>query len=438
MSQWAVVVAGGVVVGYGALSRLLSTTVLSGPLVFAVCGLAIGPLGLGLLNADRDPGVTRTLLESALIFVLFTDAAAIRIQDLRREEFLPLRLLVIGLPVTMALGWLVAWPLLPGLSMWELALVGIILAPTDAALGQQAFSNQRVPALVRGGLGVESGLNDGLVLPFFVLALAAAGEGSGHPGVVVTFLRALLLSGAIGLSVGWAGAGVLRWSVARAWSSSDWRQFLTLAVPVITYAVCGAAEGSGFIGAWAAGLAFGSRLRGTPSGRDARSDGPAPPQSAQFSERLGLLLASVSFLAFGAVILGPALQHLTWRMVVYALISLTVIRMLPVALAMVGSGLRAVSVAYIGWFGPRGLASLVFGLLAFEEHLPGMTHLSGVVAVTVGLSILLHGASAPNLGDRYGGWFVRTLRSEPDLRENALTADDVRGMPGPRGSQQTR
>jgi NhaP-type Na+/H+ or K+/H+ antiporter len=132
-----------------------------------------------------------------------------------------LRLLGIGLPLTMALGWLVAWPLLPGLSVWELALVAVILAPTDAALGQQAFSNQRVPALIRGGLGVESGLNDGLALPFFVLALAAAGESEGRPGVVVTFLRALLLSGAIGLAAGWAGVGVLRWSVARGWITPE-------------------------------------------------------------------------------------------------------------------------------------------------------------------------------------------------------------------------
>lgn len=431
MSQWGVVVAGGVVVGYGALSRRLSTTVLSGPLVFVVCGLAIGPLGLDLLNADRDPEVIRTLLESALILVLFTDAAAIRIGDLRREGFLPLRLLVVGLPVTMALGWLVAWPLLPGLGVWELALVGVILAPTDAALGQQAFSNKRVPALVRGGLGVESGLNDGLALPFFVLALAAAGEGAGHPGAVVTFLRALLLSGAIGLAAGWAGAGVLRWSVARDWSTPAWRQFLTFAVPVIAYALCAAVEGSGFIGAWVAGLAFGSRLRGASSGRVARAEGPGPLQSGKFSERLGLLLASVSFLVFGAVILGPALQHLTWRMVVYALISLTAVRMLPVALAMAGTGLRAASVAYIGWFGPRGLASLVFGLLAFEEHLPGATLLNGVIAVTVGLSVLLHGATAPFLGNRYGDWFARTLRTEPGLRENALSDDDAPGIRGP-------
>ncbi|MBT2545691.1 cation:proton antiporter [Streptomyces sp. ISL-44] len=427
-SQWALAVAGGVVAGYGAFSRRLSTTVISGPLLFMVSGLAIGgPLGFDLMNRAKDPEVTRTLLEAALVLVLFTDAASIRAGDLRREEFLPLRLLAVGMPVTIALGWLVAWPLLPGLGMWELALIGIILAPTDAALGQQAVSNKRVPALVRGGLGVESGLNDGLALPFFVLALAAAGEGHGHPGVLETFLRALLLSGAVGVAVGSAGAGLLRRSVARGWSSPEWRSFLTIAVPVVTYALCVAADGSGFIGAWVAGLAFGIRLRPVPGGNGARADGPDPAESTDFAERLGLLLASMSFLVFGAVILGPALQHLTWRTVVYALLSLTVIRMLPVALALIGTGLRPASVAYIGWFGPRGLASLVFGLIAFEEHLPGATLMSDVIALTVGLSILLHGASAPFLGNRYGDWFASTLRTEPALRENALAADGADG-----------
>ncbi|WP_031154383.1 cation:proton antiporter [Streptomyces xanthophaeus] len=425
MNAWAVVVAGGVVVGYGALSRRLSSTVVSGPLVFMLCGLAIGPLGLDLLDPAGDLEVTRALLEAALVLVLFADAAGIRAGDLRREEFLPLRLLAVGLPLTMALGWLAAWPLLPGLSVWELALVAVILAPTDAALGQQAVSNKRVPALVRGGLSVESGLNDGLALPFFVLALAAVAEGHGHPGIAETFLRALLLSSAIGIAAGWTVASLLRWSLSRGWSSPEWQQFLTLVVPVIAYVVCTAAEGSGFIGAWVAGLAFGIRMRRTITGPDLLPRNLDPGQSTRFTERLGLLLASLSFLVFGAVILGPVLQHLSWRPVVYALISLTVIRMLPVALALAGTGLRPASVAYIGWFGPRGLASLVFGLLAFEEHLPGGTLLSEVIAVTVGLSILLHGATAPFLGNRYGAWFNRTLGVNPNLRENALAQDDT-------------
>ncbi|MEU4120846.1 MULTISPECIES: cation:proton antiporter domain-containing protein [Streptomyces] len=226
---------------------------------------------------------------------------------------------------------------------------------------------------------------------------------------------------------------MLHWSADRGWSTPDWRQFLTFALPLIAYALCAVVEGSGFIGAWAAGLVFGSRLRDAPSERGALADGTDLARSTEFSERLGLLLASVSFLAFGAVILGPALQHVTRRMVVYALISLTVVRMLPVALAMAGTALRNVSVAYIGWFGPCGLASLVFGLFAFEEHLAGMTQLNGVIAVTVGLSVLLHGATAPFLGNRYGNWFTKTLRTQPGLRENTLTADSAPNTPGLRG-----
>ena len=425
MSQWSVVAAGGVVIAYGAFSRRLSQTPVSGPLVFMLCGLAVGPLGLDLLSLAKEPHVTQLLLEGALTLLLFTDAARVRARDLRREGFLPLRLLLVGLPATMALGWLVAWPLLPGLSVWELALAGIILAPTDAALGQQAVSNPRVPALVRGGLSVESGLNDGLALPFFVLALAAAGGGHGHPGVLETFLRALLLSGAIGLAAGLAGASLLNWSAAHGWSSPDWRRFLALSVPVIAYALCVQVQGSGFIGAWAAGLAFGTRLRAASPDPSTHADnstlGSNPLRSTVFTERLGLLLASLSFLVFGAVILGPTLEHLTWRMAVYALISLTVVRMLPVALALTGTGLRPATVGYLGWFGPRGLASLVFGLIALEEHLPGMTLLGDVIAVTVGLSVVLHGATAPSLGNRYGDWFASALRREPNLREDALS-----------------
>ena len=425
MSQWSVVAAGGVVIAYGAFSRRLSQTPVSGPLVFMACGLAVGPLGLDLLSLAKEPHVTQLLLEGALTLLLFTDAARVRARDLRREGFLPLRLLLVGLPATMALGWLVAWPLLPGLSVWELALAGIILAPTDAALGQQAVSNPRVPALVRGGLSVESGLNDGLALPFFVLALAAAGGGHGHPGVLETFLRALLLSGVIGLAAGYAGASLLSWSAAHGWSSPDWRRFLALSVPVIAYALCVQVQGSGFIGAWAAGLAFGIRLRAASRDPSTHADngtlGSNPLRSTVFTERLGLLLASLSFLVFGAVILGPTLEHLTWRMAVYALISLTVVRMLPVALALTGTGLRPATVGYLGWFGPRGLASLVFGLIALEEHLPGMTLLGDIIAVTVGLSVVLHGATAPSLGNRYGDWFASALRREPNLREDALS-----------------
>ncbi|MFI9051771.1 cation:proton antiporter [Streptomyces sp. NPDC053427] len=406
MNPWAAVAAGAVVSGYAALSRRLSTTAVSGPMLFVACGIAIGPLGLDLITRSQDAELTRTLLESALTLVLFTDAAAIRTGDLRRERFLPVRLLTVGLPLAMVLGWLTAWLVLPGLGGWELALAAIILAPTDAALGEQAIADRRVPALVRHGLSVESGLNDGLALPFFVLALAAAAGGhGGHRGPLATFLLALVVSAAIGLAAGWLGARLLRGSAARGWSTPDWRQVLVLAVPVVAYAACDLVDGSGFIGAWTAGLAFGAGVRaaalsaGSPGTADADTG-----HTTEFTHRFGALLTALSFLFFGALVLSPALTHLNWRMVLYAVLSLTAIRMLPVAVALAGTRLRAPTVAYVGWFGPRGLASVVFGLLALEEQLPGGELLGGVVAVTVGLSVCAHGASAAYLGARYGAW----------------------------------
>ncbi|MFJ5830650.1 cation:proton antiporter [Streptomyces sp. NPDC093089] len=430
MDPWAWVAAGAVVACYAALSRRMSHTVVSGPLVFVAVGLAIGPLGLGLVEEDGGVEPVRALLESALAVVLFTDAAAIKGSELRRERFLPLRLLAVGLPLTMASGWLLAWPLLPGLGMWELALVAIILGPTDAALGQQAISDRRVPALVRHGLDVESGLNDGLALPFFVLVLAAAGGGPGEQGVGETFLRALLLSSAIGFAVGWAVARLLRWSAARAWTAHGWRQLASLAVPLVAYPLAVEAQGSGFISVWVAGLAFGSVLRKPETSAGAGVSDVGEGATA-FTERLGLLLASLSFLAFGAAVLGPVLEHLTWQMFVYAVLSLTVIRMVPVAAALLGTGLRPPTVAYIGWFGPRGLASLVFGLLAVEEHLPGNQVLGGAVAMTVALSVCLHGATAPALGGRYGAWYARARAGNPALREHADVPGD--GVRPPRG-----
>ncbi|MCM2392533.1 cation:proton antiporter [Streptomyces albipurpureus] len=418
MNPWAVIATGSVIAGYAAVSRRLSSTCVSGPMVFVSCGLAIGPLWLDLIDRAHDAELARALLESALALVLFTGAASIRRRDLRRERSLPSRLLAVGLPLTMAIGWLVAWAVLPGLSGWELAVVAIILAPTDAALGEQAVSNSRVPAQVRHGLSVESGLNDGIVLPFFLLALAAAGGGEhGEQGPLAAFFLALVASSAIGLTAGWLGARVLRWSALRRWSTESWRQILILAVPATAYALCVVIDGSGFIGAWTAGLAFGSVLRTkTPAGQAATTEEHIH-REVEFSDRLGEFLAALSFVLFGGLILGPALQHADGRMVLYAVLSLTVIRMVPVVIALWGTGLRAPTVAYIGWFGPRGLASVVFGLIAFEEGLPGTELLSGVVAVTVALSVYLHGASAVFLGSRYGSWYTDALRHSPDLRE---------------------
>jgi NhaP-type Na+/H+ or K+/H+ antiporter len=424
VSPWVVPLAGAVVAGYAAVSRRLAGTPLSGPLVFVAVGLALGPLGLDLTDLGREPGVVRALLEATLALVLFTDGAAISSRALLREQFLPSRLLGIGLPLSMALGWLVAWLLLPGLGVWELALVGIVLAPTDAALGRQAVADPSVPALVRDGLSVESGLNDGLALPFFVLALAAAdAEHAGQAGVGETFLRALLLSSALGLATGWAGARLLEWSTAGGWSTAQWRPLLTVALPAVAYGLSVVLDGSGFIAVWAAGLAFGNTLHRRAEPVRAGAGRPEPAGETAFAEQLSVLATAVSFVAFGALLLGPVLQHLQWQMAAYAALSLTVVRMLPVAVALIGARLRPATVLYVGWFGPRGLASLVFGLIAVESPLAHVGMLGGTVALTVGLSVLLHGASAPLLGARYGAWYARALAERPGLREQAALDD---------------
>ncbi|MGQ4480979.1 cation:proton antiporter [Streptomyces sp. SAS_276] len=415
---WAGAAVAAITGGYALCSRRLAPTPITSAMVFTGFGILVGPVGLDLLDLTHDAHIVLALVEAALALVLFTDAMTVRRRDLRSGGYVPARLLSVGLVLTVGAGWLLAWPLLPGLTMWELALVGAILTPTDAALGKTAITSASVPALVRNGLNVESGLNDGMVLPFFVLFLAALpGTSASQEGVAGVFWRVLLVSIAVGLAVGWCGGWLLAWSRAAGWVSPGWSQVFVLALAVGAYLPAVAWDGSGFMAAWAAGFAFALALRlNTPSPQR-----PPVQGAADFVEKLGELLGAASFLVFGAVLLGPALQHLSWRIVVYAVLSLTVVRMLPVALSLAGSGLRPPTVAYIGWFGPRGLASIVFGLLVVEEHVPGVQLLGRVVAVTVGLSVLLHGLSALPLSYRYGAWH-RAASGTAQLREGESTA----------------
>ncbi|MEU3224766.1 cation:proton antiporter [Streptomyces microflavus] len=423
---WTGVAVAGVVAAYALCSRRLASTPVSSAMVFVGCGVLLGPAVLDVVDLEHDAGPILTLLEAALALVLFTDAMTVRGRDLRSGGFLPGRLLGIGLPLSIGAGWLLAWPLLPGLTVWELALVGAVLAPTDAALGKTAMSSPRVPVLVRRGLNVESGLNDGMVLPFFVLFLAAIpGTSAAQEGVAGVFWRALVVSTVLGLLVGAIGGRLLRAAQARGWVSREWTQLFVPAVAAASYALAVVTDGSGFIAAWVAGFAFGFALRRFRATGPAAEPSKEPDRTADFTEQLGGLLASVSLLVFGAVLLGPTLEDLSWRIVCYAVLSLTVVRMVPVALSLVGSGLRPPTVAYIGWFGPRGLASVVLGLLVLEEHVHGVELVGRVVAVTVGLSVLLHGISAVLLANRYGRWHEKTTARGRELREAAPVPDDA-------------
>jgi NhaP-type Na+/H+ or K+/H+ antiporter len=395
-------------------------------MLLVAAGLACGPVGLDLLDLTRDAEAVHLLFEGALVAVLFTDAADVRWSVLRREDALPLRLLGLGLPLTMLLGAVGAWLLLPGFSVWELALVAVILAPTDAALGQPAITDPRVPATVRQGLNVESGLNDGIALPFFLVLLAAATGDTEGAGAAEVFALALGMSTVIGVAVGWLGARLLAWSTTHGWVSAEWRRVPALVLAAFGYAVTVSLEGSGFITAWVTGLVFGVVWRQTAPAALATTAGPE--SVVGLTEELGDLLASLSFFVFGAVLLGPALSTIDWRTALYAVLSLTVVRMLPVAAALAGSRFRWPTVLYVGWFGPRGLASIVFALLMLQDGPSGAALLVDVVSLTVGLSVVLHGGTAAWAARTYAGWHAVAARADPDLREGP--AEPVGGRPG--------
>lgn len=427
----ALVVIAAVFFGYALSSRRLSTTPISGPMVFVAAGLLLGPAGIDLIKPEEDTELIRMVLEIALVLVLFTDAMTIQSQALRRQDFVPIRLLAIGLPLTMLLGWLVALVLLPELAVWEAVLVAVILAPTDAALGLATISNRRVPQLIRQSLNVESGLNDGIALPFFTIALAFAAESADltDTSVAEILVRALVLSTILGAAAGWGAGWLTSRARALAWVEGTWEKIAVAAIAIGAYGLAVAVDGSGFISAWVAGLAFGSAIR-------AREGQERVERSGGFIEDLGALFVALSYLGFGAVILGPILERLDWRPIVYAVVSLTVIRALPVVLSLRGTGLRRQTILYVAWFGPRGLASVVFGLIAIEEAVPGIALVGETVAATVALSVLLHGVTSVWGSGRYGDWFASASAADPDLVESGTAPERAihRRMPHVAGS----
>jgi NhaP-type Na+/H+ or K+/H+ antiporter len=402
------------VVGYALVSKRLAATPITAAIVFTGLGILLGPAALGVVRGPADRSVVTAVLEATLALVLFTDSLAISGSNWRVASRLPTRLLLIGMPLTMVVGLLVARGVFGSIEPFEAALLAICLAPTDAALGQAVVSDPRVPGLIRDALNVESGLNDGLALPFFLVVLAGAVAADvGDPGPAEVFVRSLLGAAAIGGLLGAAGGWALGRSRRAGWISEAWGQIAVLALVVGVYLGADAAGGSGFIAAWVAGVAFG------------RTIGGGFPAVSVLAEDLGALLGTISFLGFGAILLGPVLGALTWSDLAYAVLSLTVIRMIPVALSLIGTRLARPTTLYIGWFGPRGLASIVFGLLLAEEALPHGDAIVRTIYCTVLLSVILHGATAVWGARRYAGWFRRASGSDPSIAEAVLVESPV-------------
>jgi sodium/hydrogen antiporter len=386
------------VLGWAVTSRVLSRRNINGPLLFTAAGYVLANPDWGPLSVTYDAPSIHVIAELTLALLLFADASRVSIAGVKRDLRFPARLLGLGLPLSVVFGSLLAAWLLDDVS-WALAgFVGATLAPTDAALSAQVINDERIPVRIRRVLNVESGLNDGMVTPVvaFTLALAATELGiAGHhdPDGLGALLEVVVGVG-IGIALGLGGAFLLVLGTRRDWMVGGGRRLGALGAALASFGLAVALDGNGFIAAFVAGVAFGAGWH---------DESVSVEEVAELPELLGEVLGFAVWFLFGAVLVPVAIHELDLQLLAYALLSLTLVRLVPVALSLLGTGLDGRTVLFVGWFGPRGLASVVFALLAVEElgETPVVLPAIAAVSLTVLLSVVLHGVSAGPLGSRY-------------------------------------
>lgn len=398
---------------FGLGSRLFSRSVVTAPMAFVFFGLFMAPgvceaIGLGKIFGELKhlDSTIHLLGEITLVVVLFTDAAQIKIGALLKGAAIPSRMLVIGMPLTILLGAGIAYLFFDELGIWELALLATMLAPTDAALGQAVVTSEKVPLRIRQGLSVESGLNDGIAVPLVLIfaSLASIGHGIEEEAMTniecATFAGKQLIFGPLaGILVGGAGAWLMTHAIKRGLMEHAYREFAGITLAIIAFVGAGAIGGNGFIAAFVAGLVMGN------SSKEVREN------LYDFAEAEAQLLMLTTFFLVGLVLAWEPLNHASWDVWIYGLLSLTVIRMIPVGLSVVGLKLQPSTVWFLGWFGPRGLASVLFSVLVIEElPVPHSEEIVQIVIITVILSVVAHGITAAPLSALY----ARMLQRDKD------------------------
>jgi NhaP-type Na+/H+ or K+/H+ antiporter len=365
-------------------------------MLYTVFGLGVGLLFRDYLTLSFGDPIVEVIATLTLVLVLGTDASRIKFRPPYRHYVLPLRLLAIGLPLTIALGAVVAVALFGGqLGIWEAAVLAVILAPTDASLGQSVVNNPRVPARIRQALNIESGLNDGIAMPFLILTLSVVISSENQLGsgfYLLLTLQQIVFGLIAGLLIGYLAARYIRWGHDSGWMSNRFQKISWLAFILIAYGAAVLVGGNGFIAAFVFGI---TSARFVSVNEMQKLD--------DFAEVENALLMLLTYILFGMVMLLPALQRVNATILLYALLSLTLVRMLPVAISLLGAKLRPVSVLFLGWFGPRGIASILYVLAVVEtEELAAKDTIYAVVMTTVFLSVLAHGITATPLSDWYG------------------------------------
>lgn len=380
---------------YSLIAGRFESKLVNGPLLFLLTGWLLGPGGLELLSLSIDSAGIKLLAELTLVIVLFNDAANTNWQVLLANRQLPIRLLLIGLPLTLLCGALFGHWLFPDLPLLEMAILSTILAPTDAALGKAVVSNPAVPAPLREGLNQESGLNDGICVPVLLLLLALIAPTEEHTGTAALAITLMLEEIGIGLLVAFVLTALtvrlLKVSYLNGWQLPLWRQLTMPGLALLCFALAQTLGGSGFIAAFVGGLLMGRRL------------GEHKHAYMDSCEGYGDLLSVVIWMVFGATLMPILPELLHWQYWLYAIASLTLLRMVPVWLSLIGTGLKPELKLFIGWFGPRGLASIVFAVMVLQNEPPliGQRPIIATVLCTIILSVILHGLTANPWVERF-------------------------------------
>lgn len=371
---------------YSISSGRLDRTIFSGAIIFTALGFIFGPLALDYLKLDIEKEGLRTLAEMTLALVLFIDAANANLDVLKRNARVPSSLLLVGLPLTILLGFGLGVLIFKDLTLIEIAIIATILAPTDAALGKAVVTNESVPANIREGLSFESGLNDGICVPVLFIFLALASHTGTEESTALHAIFLVLEEVGIGAIVGVVLALIASWLFKKfehnEWISETWIQLPVIALAIATFSLAQYLGGSGFIACFVGGLLFGWIIKEHKHKLLFAAEGGADT------------LALITWLIFGAIVVGHTVDQMTWEPFLYAALSLTVIRMIPVFFVLLGTKLSVHEKLFVGWFGPRGLASIVFGVIVLNAHLPGGDIIRQVVGLTIFFSVVLHGISA--------------------------------------------
>jgi len=398
-----------------AVSKRVRGTIITLPMLYTLFGLSMAVLFSDIVKLSYDHPAIEIIAELTLVLVLATDASRIKLKNLRRYYDLPLRMIVLALPMTFVLGTLVGAVIFNGLSIWVLAIIAVTLAPIDPSLAESSVDNPRVPVRIRQALNVEGGMDDGITLPFLLLfiSLAVSSETGLGEGVFLEFTIIHIASGIlVGLVMGYVGAKFISWGITSGWMSSQFEKIGWLALVLLTYGLAEIFEGNGLIAAF---------LFGFMSTRTI--DKQENKRLYRYAKVENTFLMMLTFMFYGAVMLYPALQHINLSYFIYAVLSLTLVRMLPVAISLIGKKLRLESILYLGWFGPRGIASILYVYTVLEtEKIAEQEVIFNVVMITIFFSVLVHGISAAPLSD----WYAKRIEK---LGIEGLASEETKSVP---------